>query len=73
MLYEGVDAEVASLIPRESELGVCHNDPNHLNWMLSKADNESLTLLDYEATEWAPVAFNVAGYIWLAMSDVSLH
>ena len=50
-------------MPRHSEIVLGHLDTQENNFLILHKDNEKLLLIDYEYSDWNPMAYDLAAYI----------
>jgi thiamine kinase-like enzyme len=62
-LYPGYEAFFGSLLNRDSEMVLSHNDINNTNILLDLHDNEKVHLLDIEFSNIGPIAMDLGVFI----------
>ena len=61
--FEGYLEFFTSLVPREGPIVLGHNDTQENNFLVSNKSNEKMLLIDYEYSDWNPIAQDLANYI----------
>jgi len=61
-LFKGYQEFWRSLVPRDGQIVLSHNDAQENNILASLADNEQIILIDYEYGGWNPMAIDLANY-----------
>jgi thiamine kinase-like enzyme len=68
-LFKGYEEYFGSLIPKDSEVVLAHNDAQENNILTSLEDNTQMILIDFEYTQWNPRAMDIANYFNETMLD----
>ena len=68
-LFEGCQAFYRSLVPRDSEIVLAHNDAQENNILASLADATDVIFIDFEYTGWNPRGMDIANYFSETMLD----
>ena len=63
MMFEGSEKKFRSMVPRDYQPVVAHNDGNINNALVTLKDNSKLILIDYEYCGWNPPAFDLAAFM----------